>query len=76
MSAMSVPVGPHGSLEVAGGHCQRLCCQRGRAVPFGAGVHTIADLDLDGGIALGDILDAAEDLRHGGESLLLRRAII
>lgn len=36
--------------------------------------HTIADLDLDGGVALCDVLDAAEDLRHGGGTLLLSRA--
>lgn len=63
---MSVPVGPHGSLEVADGHCQLSCCWREE---FECGC-TIADFDLDRGIALGDVLHTTENLRHGGWSLL------
>ncbi len=31
-----------------------------------AGLHTFAHLDLDAGVALGDILDAPDTLRHLG----------
>jgi hypothetical protein len=59
MSAMSVPVGPQGSLLVALNGVST-----GRAGEDG--VLTISDFDLDGRVSLGDILDTPEHLRHGG----------
>lgn len=58
MSAMSVPVGPQGSLLVA---LYGVSVRRPREWV----VLTISDLDLDGRVSLGDILDAPEHLRHG-----------
>jgi hypothetical protein len=53
---MSEPTGPHESLLVAGGTVRT---QRAHA---GATGLTISDLDLGLGVALGHILDAADDL--------------
>lgn len=62
ISAMSVPVGPHGSFEVAG-TCQHAAC--GCA---GASERTISNFDLDAAVALCDILDTSHDFRHAGPS--------
>lgn len=58
MSAMSVPVGPQGSLLVA---VDPVSIGR----PKEWAVLTISDLDLDGRVSLGDIFDTPKHLRHG-----------
>jgi hypothetical protein len=55
---MSVPVGPHGSLEVAS-HSQYP-----KSIEMSA-FRTIANLDLNTTISLGHILDTSHDFRHG-----------
>jgi hypothetical protein len=57
ISAMSVPVGPHGSLEVAG-QCQWSKMIQSWRQP------TISHLDLNTAIALGNVLDTSDDFRH------------
>lgn len=59
---MSVPVGPHGSFEVA---AKAISIARGlwtRVWP------TISNLHLDGRVALGDILNAPHYFRHAALS--------
>jgi len=57
ISAMSEPTGPHGSLLVA--------VTVNSSLVYALQLLTIADLDLDCRIALGDILDTPYNLRHG-----------
>lgn len=59
ISAMSVPVGPHGSLEVA--KISQLSILIGYSP---RDVLTISHLDLRSAIALGDILDTSDYFRH------------
>jgi hypothetical protein len=57
---MSVPVGPHGSFEVAvRTHQHTLPIARPAR-----SAHTISNLDLDTTVPLGDVLHPAHDFRH------------
>jgi hypothetical protein len=59
ISAMSEPTGPHGSLLVA--------VAVSRSPLHVLQLLTIADLDLDGRIALGDVLHTPHNFRHGSD---------
>ena len=61
MSAISVPVGPHGSLLVA---FRVLVTDESLRCGY-CFAHTIPDLDLHGRVALGHILHRPNDRRHG-----------
>lgn len=77
ISLISVPVGPHGSLLVAVEHQSGRPKEgirgrggrrrRERQKRRGSG-HTIPDLDLHAGIALGDIPHGSHHPRHGGRA--------
>jgi phage-related minor tail protein len=73
ISAMSVPVGPQGSLEVATNHMSALLSQ----VAINCSSLTISHLDLHTTITLCDILDAPDDFGHldNGRSLQRRPAV-
>ncbi|KAH8635833.1 ENTH domain-containing protein [Alternaria alternata] len=59
ISAISDPTGPHGSLLVAAIVSYAVC-----AAPWT--LHTIANLDLDLAVPLGDVLDRSRDFTHLG----------
>lgn len=60
ISAMSVPVGPQGSLLVA----VEVSISHERLSLWNE--HTISNLHLHTRITLGNVLDASHDFRHGG----------
>lgn len=61
---MSVPEGPHGSLDVANVFVS------GSLGDLHALLLTIADLDLHAAVPFGDILHPPDDFRHDNRSLL------
>ena len=60
ISAMSVPVGPHGSLLVAVELCQRRC----DLIASTSMMPTIPNFYLHRRVTFGDIFDCPHDLRH------------